>query len=400
MLRKHRPKLRLTREMLSLPKQVKTISILVFVYSLGWAMVEPFLYIYLKEIFGSYTSVGIIVSLLFLFSIIFSLLIGPIVNRVSQKIMIIFTLALYLPLSYFLLNLKTFFEFALLRVYNSFTASSLWSSMEGYLRENADRKKIFEAFGLFDTMISLAYVAGPILGALLLVKYGFSMFYVISICSFLSIFVALTLKERKKEGFIQGMEDVVRKDRIVWKEIRDFLRDKKLVRIEILEFVYVFATAGIGMVLPLFLKEQNASYLEIGIIASLYYLPWISESYFSILKNRYVIMRNALLVGTALLIFIFLTNSMYSLFLLVFLLFTALTAVGTFLRGMITKCMPRKEIGELSGVDLSIKNLAAGTGLIVAGIISDGLGLKYVFLMTAILLTALFLMTSMKKFKF
>lgn len=397
MLRGHRVKLTFTKEMLGLPRPIKMVSLAAFVYTLGWAIIDPFFFIYLKNLFGSYSSVGLITALLYFFAIIWSIPIGQLLNRVSEKIVIVLALVLYFPMGYLLLALKTFFHFTLLRVYNSFTAASLWVSFEDYVREHTDKRRAYEAFGMFDTLCSLAYVIGPVIGALLLIKYGFSMFYVISITSFLAFLIALTLEDHKKEKMTDGLSDLIKKDGLIKKGIKDFFKNKKLVRMEIVSSLYGFAIAGMVMLLPLFLKQENASYMQIGIISSLYYIPLLSESYFAVLKRKNTLLKIALLISAVLLIAMFLSQGIYQLFILVMIFSLCEAAILSVFRGRLTNCMPKKEIGELSGVEMSMRYMAAGLGLVISGIIGDLLGLKYVFIMVAITLLSIFLLISKKR---
>lgn len=386
--------------MLNLPRPIKIISLVAFMYSLGWAMIDPFFFIYLKKLFGSYASVGFITALLYLFAIVWSLPIGQLLNRVSKKFIIVITLIMYFPMGYFLIIFKTFAQFVFLRLYNSFTAASLWVSQEGYVREHTNKKNAYEAFGFFDTLCSLAYVIGPIIGALLLMKFGFSMFFVISITSLLAFLIALTLKDYKKESIMSGLNNIIRKDKLVKKEFKDFIKNKKLMRVEIFSFIYTFGMSSMAMLLPLFLNEQKASYLQIGIISSLYYLPLISESYFSVLKRKNNLIWASIIIAIILLLGIAIATKVWVLFLLVAALSFCTAAISSVIRGKLTNCIPRKECGELSGVDMSLKYMASGLGLLLSGIAAQIVGLNYVFIMVAVVLALLLLLTSKKEFRF
>ncbi len=400
MLRRHKVKLRFTKEMLKLPRPIKLVSLVAFIYTLGWAMIDPFFFIYLKNLLGGYASVGIITAILYLLAILWSLPIGQLLNRVSSKFLIVVTLAMYLPMGYLLVKLKTITQFVSLRVYNSFTAASIWVSLEDYVREHTGKKKAYESFGFFDAACSLAYVIGPILGALALMAYGFSMFFVVSVTSCIAFLVAMTLKDHKKEGMMKGINDTIRKDGLCKKEFKDFFKNKKLVKIETFSFLYTLSGGAMAMLLPLFMNEQKATYLQIGIISSFYYLPSISESYFSTFRDRNRLLRIALAIAVLLLLSMFLTKSIYLLFFLVIALSFCTTAIYTVIRGKLTTCMPKNEVGELSGVDMSIRYMAAGLGLVIAGIVAQIMGLKYVFIMVAVAMTILLLLTSKKEFKF
>ncbi|MEM4244652.1 MAG: MFS transporter [Candidatus Nanoarchaeia archaeon] len=398
--RHHRIRFRFTKEMLKLPTPIKVVSITAFIYTLGWAIIDPFFLIYLKKLFGDYTSVGVITALLYIFAIVWSMPLGQLLNRVSGKFVILLTLVMYFPLGYLLLALRTFTQFTILKLYNSFTAASLWISLEDYVREHSDKRKAYEAFGMFDTFCSLSYVIGPIIGALLLMKFGFNMFYVVSITSFLAFLISLTLKDGKKESILRGIKNVIKKDKIVRRGLSDFLRNKKLIKLEVMMSIYMFGISAMALLLPLFLKEHNATYLQIGIIFSLYYLPLVSESYFSTLTRKKALIRAALAASITLLVLMFFTSSIMKLFILILSFSFCTAAIMSVLRGKLTNYMPRKEIGEMSGIEHTTKYVAIGLGLVMSGIIADAFGLRYIFLMVAAALMGLLLLSLKKGFKF
>ena len=139
----HRPfrqQVKFTREMLSLPRKVKLISFIMFIYFIGWGISDTFLNIYFKEILGSYTALGIVAGLLPLFGIIWALLAASIEDIIPKNRIISSILLLYLPVSYLILSLKSIFHFVAFRFYHAFLATNLWLSAETYLRKYAVKK--------------------------------------------------------------------------------------------------------------------------------------------------------------------------------------------------------------------------------------------------------------------
>jgi len=155
-MRLHRRALRFPGELAKLPKSVKIISLVVFIYYLGWGIAEPFLPIYFKQIFENYTSVGFVTGLLYILSLLWTLPIGDLTDKISKKKFIGLILFLYAPIGPLLLVLKNFFDFVLFRVYHSFLASSLWTCSEAYVREHSPKNKTAEAIGLFDTSSNIS----------------------------------------------------------------------------------------------------------------------------------------------------------------------------------------------------------------------------------------------------
>src|SRR3989338_9036347 len=125
---RHARGIKLPSEIKRLPKSVKFISFLIFVYYIGWGMATPFLPIYIKELLGSFTALGLVVALLPLFSIIFNLSVGSFIDRISKRKIITLALFFYLPLSYIFLSLKILSHFIIFSMYNAFISTLLWLS--------------------------------------------------------------------------------------------------------------------------------------------------------------------------------------------------------------------------------------------------------------------------------
>ena len=60
------------------------------------------------------------------------------------------------------------------------------------------------------------------------------------------------------------------------------------------------------------------------------------------------------------------------------------------IEGAVTSVIPRKKIGEISGVLRTIKLGAEGLGPFIGGFVSDLLGIKFVFLFGALLMIGIF----------
>jgi len=202
------------KEFTKLPKPIKIISLVSLFYYFGWGIASPFLPIYFKKILGTYTGVGIVIGLLPFLTIIWTLIIGPFIDKFSKKKLISFALLLYLPLSYFLLSLKTLFHFFLFRIYHSLAATTFWTTTEASIREHSPKKKTAKSIALYDVSYTIPLILGPIIGALLIVKLGFNIFYSVSIFAFLALFPLSFLRREKKKKYKLRLG--------IFKEFKDF----------------------------------------------------------------------------------------------------------------------------------------------------------------------------------
>ena len=362
-------------EMMSLPKPIKLLSVLFFVYFLGWGMASPFLPIYFNSILGNFAAVGFVIGLLPLFSVFWALGLGSVVDRVPKKHLMVGVLVLYLPMSYFLLSLQNLSHFVYFRLYHSFTATGLWVGAESYLRKHSPKGKESQAVALWDAAVGGAVVFGAAIGGLLMTWFGFSFLWVISVFIAVALVMSFFLPNRERSKSVHLRWNFLRK------ELKDFFSSRGLPQLAGFEFFYVFAVAFVAMILPLFLLEIGASFIEIGLITSLFFLPVIAEPFFSTFKRKgFLVLISCLAVALSFLVMFFL-NSVIPVFLVSIVLGIFLAAITPVIGGHKTKLMPRKKIGELSAVMFAIKGLAGGLGPVTAGVIAQFYGLRYVFLL-------------------
>ena len=381
----------ISKKLFYAPKKVKLLTFLILAYYLGWAIIEPFFPIYLKQIFDNYTYVGIVISSVYLFSIATSLFFGQFVNRVSKKIMISFSLLFYIPASFILLSIYKLSHFILFQAYHSIVRAPLWISCEAYIRKNVARKKVSEAMGTFYSGYGLALVLGPIIGALLIYKIGFSIFYSLSLFSFCAFIISLFISRSNKESIIKGFGDTITKDGFIIKELKDFFKNSSLKHFTIFIFFYYFSIYPLFMIIPLFLKELDVSYIGIGLIYSLFFVPLVFESIFSRIKNKKRAIIFSLLLSSLILFLMYSIEKIMAMFFLVFFIGILFSIINPILKGQITYFMPKKELGELGGIEYAVINLAAFLSFLFAGFISDIYGINSMFLVSSLILFVLFL---------
>jgi len=294
---------RVATEMMSLSKPVKLISALFFVYVLGWGMVNPFLPIYFNNILGNFAAVGLVLGLLPLFSIVWALLLGGVLDKLPKKKLMVTMLIFYLPISYFLLSLQTLAHFVYFRIYHAFNATGFWVSSEAYVRQHSQKGKEAQAIALWDVGAGAAVIVGAVIGGLLLTRLGFSFLWVVSIFVSITLIISLFLPDNEKKKNITIKWDFLRKE---W---RDFFQQKSLVMLSVFDFFLIFAASSIMMVLPLFLLEIGASFVEIGLINALFFLPVLAEPYFSLFRRKdLVVLLSTLAAATLFLILFYLQN--------------------------------------------------------------------------------------------
>lgn len=288
--------------------------------------------------------------------------------------------------------MRSFFSFVAFRFYHAFLATNLWLSSETFLRKYAVKNKSAEAIGLFDSAYGLSLILGPIIGGYLISKYSYSIFYTISFFAFMAFLVSLKLNDKIKIDKKLPMQKINLKQ-----ELKDFYSNKKLFRIVAFHFFLVIASSFIVMLLPLFYKDIGANFYQIGFLASLFYFPQVFESYFSTFGNKRKLFLSSLFLASILFVALFFTSNIYLLLVITFLLGLALSAISPIIQGKAAGYMPKKKVGELYSVQFSVMHLANTIGPVLAGIVADSYGLKYIFVIAAVIFTALFFVNLKKK---
>jgi MFS family permease len=392
-----------TRELIKLPREIKIISIFIGIYVFGWAIASPFLPIYFLHVLGSYTAVGFVTTLLYIFSFFWVLPIGSLLDRVSKKRFLTLILILYLPLAPFLLALKTIAHFVLFRIYHSLIATSLWTSCFAFVREHSPRSKTAESFGLFDTAHGLALVIGPAIGGVLMLRYGFNTFLLISVFAALALIPLLLIRERQKMPILSVIRKLF-KTNIFRQHLADLKKTRNLLHFAPLPFFIRFSSTFLHMLLPLFMLALGADFLQIGILVAVYHMPKISEAYFSALADhgsKKFMITVGLVFGALGFLLLWVSGTIGNtalIFITALFLATCLSAIIPAMQGRLTELMPGGKMGELSGDIRALEIAGSGLGPLVAGLIADSFGLRWVFLLGSAIFLALALFTSRLKF--
>lgn len=366
----------------NLPKPIKKIDLIVFIYYLGWGIAFPFIPLYLKELFDDYITVGLIFGLLYFFSVPWALFLGEYIDRLPKKSIIFFVLLLYLPFSFVFLALRTFWQFIFLRIFHGGISTSFWATTEAYTRQHSPFSKSSLCISSYYAFTYLPLVVGGILGGIFFYLFGYNIIYSISIFAFLAVFVASFLPNKEKTSpakvSIEG-------------EIKGFIKNKNLFYITLYICLLMFLIACLDITLPLFTKYLGGSPLKIGIIYSLFYLPFFFQIYFAYPKNK----KRLLLLSIFLAIFAFLLMAMVNLLEFLFLAALALglsiSVILPIISGKITNFINKKKIGQQSSVYFAFKSLAMGIGYFITGFIAEFWGIKAVFILGVLIATLIFL---------
>lgn len=386
------------RDFKKLPRSIKWISAVFGVYSLAWGLVGPFLAIYFNQIVGTYTRTTFLIAIFFLFSAFLSIFMGRLADVLSKKKLITIFLFLYLPLGPLLAILQGVFQFTILRLYHSFTATGLWGTSEVYVRAHSPKHQRAESIGLFDGIHNLLLVVGSLAGGVIV--YFFSipvLFYIMPFFILFALIVTLWfLPDHHGSRKLRTGLAVLRL-RLFGEALRDFFQNRPLCLVSFLSFLVALPLFTVqDVLLPLFSEALGANPIQIGIVFALAVLPFFFEAPLSVLSdhlsNRKILLASGLF-STVVLIALFFTESILWVFALSFFVGLSFAFIIPTLDGVVTGLMPKSNLGELNGVYRAFVMFGSGLGILGVGPLADAFGINVPFLFSAFVM-ALFTLVS------
>lgn len=370
-----------------LPRSIKLASIIVFIYSFGWGLIYAFESIYIKGVVGNYSGVGYVFATYYLLGLIFSLLLGLILDKVNKIKIIRAFLIFYLPFSYLFLNIRNSLQFIYFKIYHGIIATGFWVSSEAYIRQHSPKAMTVESMAIFDVSFALALIVGGLLSAFLITVFGFNLFYSISVFSFIALIASTLLLNHKKTKLkIRFFSDLK-------KEFCDFKYNKRLKKLSLFLFLYTIVSATMFIIFPLFLKHVGAKLWQIGIIFSLMMIPYTFEGFFALIKKRKHLLLFSLFFSSLVFLTMFFISNIILLFFISFIIALCFSAINPIISGKLTETMSTRKRGELSGILSAIRNISYIFSALLSGLISDAFGLNYVFLFNALIFLFLFFLS-------
>jgi len=357
-------------------------AFLAFTYVMGWSFVNPFFPLYFESILGNYTNYGVVMFLFFIFAFLLDFPLGEMLEKVRPKTMIMIGLLLFLPMGFIILQLSEMWHFVLYSFYHALASVTLWLSLESYVRLHSPKGKEMLSFGVYDFGWVIAMVTGAIIGGLIIAKTGWNLFYTVSIFAFISLFVLAFLPDKKRGNFKEGLRRSF-KLRAYSKEFKALFKNVELRKMYLNVFLYKFCYGFLPLMLPLFFLELNASFTMIGVIYAVLFLPAIFEPYYASLPNKKRIVIVALVAVMAVFIAMFFVKSLIWLFILTVLAAIPFSMIQPIFQGKITQLIPKKKMGEMTGMLFSTTHVALGLGPLVTGILADSYGIQSMFLVGA-----------------
>ncbi len=160
--------------------------------------------------------------------------------------------------------------FLILQVFRTFFLVSVFITLALFIREYASTKNLGKLEGMHFTVSNIAWLIGPIFGALLAEKYSIQTIFLIStIFPFIALVLINSYPLREEEIKIRK-----NKNNII-KNIKDYFKDKDLKVLYFISMGLLMWWAMIYTFTPLFIKSNNLSTSIIGYLFFAITIPLI-----------------------------------------------------------------------------------------------------------------------------
>ncbi|MBW6461846.1 MAG: MFS transporter [DPANN group archaeon] len=381
---------KIEKNLKSVPKSLKLLSLAFLIYSFSWGMILPYFSIYLARIVPNYSQVGFIISLMSIVAAVISIVIGDLIDKVGRKKILIFAFINYLVIGPIYTVTHSIATLLAARIYHGVAEVGIWIPGCTYVRDISPAHKKAEYMGYFCTASALAYTIGPVFGALVITFFDMKfLFYIVGFAAVVAAIIVQKIPEsvKPKRSMLQGIKDVMFKDKFIAKEFKDYTDEKSLgIKVTMISFLSKMSSAILIMTVALYINSIGGSLWQIGLVYSLMYMPFVFQFVFGVISDtlgpKKVLAFGAILSCTFFSALFFANNIVYIL-IFTFLGSLGLAMVGPVVSGYIS-VMAKKNNGEITGIYGAISDMAAFTGPLVAGLIADMYGLNFVFIAAAI----------------
>lgn len=376
----------------ALRRRALVFSFSILPFMLNIALIDFLIPVKYDLVLENLPLIGFLISLAWLSSSFLDFAVGDLTDRIGVKrtlqigVVLSFVGSLVFALSSNFL-IMTFGIFIWGLSYIMITVPS-----DTYILSKFPRNYRGSAYGIMYFLYDLAYAVAPLLGYFVITYFGMNAMIVsAAVISLFTLPLLFVVRGKAREDVVDGVEDVIVKDGIIKKELKDlFKMDRKELSLLFNMFICGawFMTVLIGAPLLFFHEERNL--FDGALLAFAFMIPFamfellygkLSDS----AKNRKVMVNLGFVASAVLLVVFYFTHNFILLLVLAFLitLFANMAWVASEVH--VSEYLPKGRKGEFMGIFVAGKDIGLDIAPLFYGLLA-AFGLKVPFLVLGVLL--------------
>lgn len=350
---------------------INMINLFIF---FSFQMLLPTLPIYIKELGGSNSVIGLVTGIFVVSSVIIRPISGLLLDKLGRQKVFVIGLIIFIlsVLSYSIFSVISVILF--IRFIHGFGWGAVSTGSSTIATDNIPKKRFGEGMGYFSLTSSLAMALAPVIGLSLVANYGTNMlFYVSTILAILAFIAAFKLKYK----------DTATQDT---SKVKGALYEKSSLKPSLIVFFFSITYGALTSFLPLYAAEQGIA--NIGIFFTVYAAAlFITRPLFGKIIDTlgfdYAIIPGLILVVIAM--GLLSVASSLPVFLITALIYgIGFGATQSSLQTMAMAGVPSNRLGAANATFLTAFDSGIGLGSIILGVVSSSIGYSQMYLWAAI----------------
>lgn len=382
---------RLSDDTKVLPLGVKLVILTLFLRSFGWGFVDPFFSIFVDGFSQSYAGVGSLISIMNLTSLVAILPLMRLADRMRDTAIMRDSEVLYMVcIAFYLLAAFTGEVTYLIVAFilNGVALPLMIVGAETYIRKYASPFSETKSFAFYTAFNYLGWILGMFVGAFTVQYYGLkSMFLFVLPGSFLGLLVLRHIHEKGLKSLIWGIRRYFHNGHdlsVIYEDLRKL--NPKSVFFLVLSFFDGIIVMFTYVFIPLFAVSMNLSLKLVALLVAVMYLPFVFSFVISELteklKHMEVIAMGLMVGAVSFALLAFILDSLW-VAVLAMMTTVSLAIIRPAYNGMLTRLTPRKNLGEVTGVNNLALRLGFVVGPIITGFVADVYSIQVSFFLIA-----------------